>query len=531
MRFNLIDEAWLPCLMPSGLRRETSLQDALQGAHTFGELRDESPLVTAALHRLLLAVLHRVFGPSDMFKWRELWDAGAFPRGPLKAYFDRWRDRFDLFHEHWPFYQTGGMTTEKPLPVSALYEELATGNNATLFDHTTESSPVAFTPAQSARGLVMRQAFALGLGVSPAVTIKGKTMKTGHRQDGPLARGVVLLVKGESLFHTLMLNLCVYQGSDSDLPIWECDNPEAQVNKTKADGRLDLYTAQCRRLRLDTDNAADGRVRWVHFAQGRKLLSEYFDPMKAYQIRNKAQEPSVIGLIEDRVLWRDSTALFELARRHRPGEHELGASALQLVATAAETRCLSHGIVPQIDLLGLATQRGKATSVVLWRHESLPLPIAYLGDDKALLGDLKSALILAEAVATALRQAVRSASRVALSPGEPNKADKDRVTQMTDAMAPHRLYWSRLEEPFRRLIVDLPGDAAHRLELLRNWFAEPLRTAAHTAYDSTAGTLESNARALRAAVTGRQRLDYELAKIARKYDFKKTPNLQEAAHV
>lgn len=528
--FNLIDEPWLPCLMADGERREFGIGEVLIQAHDIRELRDESPLITAALHRMLLAILHRVFGPSSMFKWQELWNAAKFPDKPLAAYLDRWRDRFDLFHDRWPFYQTGGMTTEKPLPASALFEELASGNNATLFDHTTELSSPGFAPSRAACGLVMRQGFSLGLGVSPAITLNGKKIKTGNRQDGPLARGVVLIVKDDSLFQTLILNLSEYESSDSDIPIWERDSPEDQVSKTDVDGRLDLYTAQCRRLRLEHPDSHDGLVRWVHFAQGRKLTDEV-DPMKPYQVKDETRGPQVIGLNEGKALWRDSTALFELAKAQRSGEPDLGAAALKLIYEAVDGGVLPQGFEPQINLFGLATQKGKATSVIFWRHERLPLPLAYVTDNTALLGDLKKSLSIAEEVADALAYAVRNAVRVALSPTDPNKADKDRVTQMASALAPERLYWSRLEEPFLRLIVELPGDTTHRVERLHNWFNDTLKPTAFDAYRRTAGTLESSARALRAAVTGEQRLAYQLGKVAGEHDLNDGTSALETSYV
>lgn len=59
--FNLVDQSWIPCLLRDGGKpQELSLRDTLIGAHEIRELCDDSPLVTVSLHRLLLAVLHRV---------------------------------------------------------------------------------------------------------------------------------------------------------------------------------------------------------------------------------------------------------------------------------------------------------------------------------------------------------------------------------------------------------------------------------------------------------------------------------------
>lgn len=61
--FNLIDEPWIPCIRLDGKPDELSLRAVFAQAHQLREIRGDSPLETASLHRLLLAVLHRVFGP------------------------------------------------------------------------------------------------------------------------------------------------------------------------------------------------------------------------------------------------------------------------------------------------------------------------------------------------------------------------------------------------------------------------------------------------------------------------------------
>ena len=111
--FNLVDDGWIPC---AGLRtdrwEELGLRDALVKAHLVREVVSPSPLASVAIHRLMLAVLHRVFGPSSASRWAELWAAGAWDSAALDAYFDRWRGRFDLFDPVHPFYQTAGLSFE-----------------------------------------------------------------------------------------------------------------------------------------------------------------------------------------------------------------------------------------------------------------------------------------------------------------------------------------------------------------------------------------------------------------------------------
>jgi CRISPR system Cascade subunit CasA len=76
--FNLVDAGWIPCVPKRGPVESHGVCHTLQFAHTFKEIRDGSPLVTIALHRLLLAVLHRVFGPTTPDAWETLWGRKQF---------------------------------------------------------------------------------------------------------------------------------------------------------------------------------------------------------------------------------------------------------------------------------------------------------------------------------------------------------------------------------------------------------------------------------------------------------------------
>jgi len=101
--FNLIDEKWIPCILPDGNRVELSIQEVFKTAPDIMEIFDPSPLVTVALHRLLLAILHRNFGPSDKYAWQQIWDNRIWDTNQIMAYLSKWHDRFDLFDKNTPF--------------------------------------------------------------------------------------------------------------------------------------------------------------------------------------------------------------------------------------------------------------------------------------------------------------------------------------------------------------------------------------------------------------------------------------------
>src|SRR5438067_1367232 len=110
--FNLIDEPFIPCLMTDGQASELGLLNTLLKSPDIAEIRDASPLVTVALHRLLLAILHRVYrGPKNPKERFEIRNAKRFDADKIRLYFEQHKDRFDLFHEKYPFYQRSGFST------------------------------------------------------------------------------------------------------------------------------------------------------------------------------------------------------------------------------------------------------------------------------------------------------------------------------------------------------------------------------------------------------------------------------------
>ncbi len=107
-QFNLIDESWIPVRKCSGERLELGIRDTLLYAKEIAVIEDTSPLVVAALHRLLLAVLYRALeGPTDIDQ-AKAWFKSGLPAERISAYLEQWRDRFWLFDESYPFFQIPG---------------------------------------------------------------------------------------------------------------------------------------------------------------------------------------------------------------------------------------------------------------------------------------------------------------------------------------------------------------------------------------------------------------------------------------
>jgi CRISPR system Cascade subunit CasA len=504
--FNLVTEGFIPCVAPHGPPTEHGLRETLTKAHTSAEVRDQSPLVTVALHRLLLAVLHRCYrGPKRAADRVEVWKAGRFDAGLINAYLDRWADRLDLFHERYPFYQRAGFTAGVPSGINRLAQELSRGNNAALFDHTTDDAPPALTPAQAARLVIAEQAFAVG----------GGSSDTGNTTHAPLVPGAVALLRGDTLFETLWLNLTTFTvrepvaGLAEDAPVWERPPAEPHKQPGRPRGYLDYLTWQSRTLRLHPEEA-DGRlvVRRVSYAQGRRLETPagFLDPMFAFSRRDKKEEFRPVRFKEFRDLWRDSAALFQVGERRQ--EYDRAPTTLHTLAAPDLKEVLPRPARYRVSVFGLCTDKAK---VNFWRHDSLPLPLAYLGRPE-LVESLKRALGLAEEVAKAVRAAAWAAAVNRLTANTQTKPDTGRFGSLADSFAPDRLYWSRLERPFRELLVALAADGADLAGCVSGWYWDPLDRTAKEAFDQSVGRIDA-ARDLKAVSAGRGLLLARLRRI------------------
>ena len=216
--FSLWDKPWIPATYCTGQSGLLSIRDILVQAHEVREISDSSPLITAAIPRLLQAVLYRIFMPRAHSDWVRLWDEHRFNPDKIDEYGDIYREKFDLLHPERPFYQVPLIEGKKIHPISALILEAASGNNATLFDHGLAEGDMWLPLDRAACHLVAHQAFA----------ISGGKSEPFYLSDAPLTSGLVVQAIGRTLYETLMLNLMPQSrwnsyvpAHDDDCPAWE----------------------------------------------------------------------------------------------------------------------------------------------------------------------------------------------------------------------------------------------------------------------------------------------------------------------
>ncbi len=524
LQFNLLDERWIPCIRTDdGGEEEFSLAGALMNAHKLREIRDSSPLVTAALHRLLLAVIHRATrrgdeqgGPASWEEWRNLWTQGQFDGEQLTRYVETWHHRFALFGDDHPFYQAASLDFSYERAITNLTHELNT-DGATLFDHTTRANSPAFSPARAARCLVAHQAFAIGGLLSLE---KGQDPKLFKSADSaPLTKGAVILVQGKTLFETLMLNLHRYNRKDEepfamdddDAPAWERD-VETKAEDRRLKGYLDLLTWQSRRIRLHPTEGPDGTVtaRSVVVMKGNQFPDGFnrsgHETMLAFRVNKKAkgtEDPTpVVSFQPEKALWRDSLTLLQSAEgAQRP-------KMLEWLAILTQHDALDRTQMVPLVAYGLGSDRAK---IFFWRTEQLPLALAYLSD-RDLLARVRDALALAEQTGKVLRDAIREFACYIFVPDPSEDLYRQRskdIAALCAALAPGRRYWAALDAEFSRFLSAQASETASRapgetgelpIKQAFTIWGDAVRDAAYDDFAATIGGQDDSARTIKARV-------------------------------
>lgn len=513
--FNLIDQNWIPCVDLHGQRVEYGIRDTLLKAHALREICDDSPLVTVALHRLLLAILYRLHcGPRDFRAWTSLYAGGVFNPDKVTGYLSKWSDRFDLFANSRPFYQMAQLEMKEPASITRLANECANGNNATLFDHSSDAEDVNWAPGQAAKWLVACQSFALGFGRSGNAKIGGRDETPPYSADAIALRGMNIWLQGASLFDTLMINLT--PTDDSSLPPWEMDDPhkyrdrlEGKSRKAVASlGVVDRLTWQSRLVRLLPNGSTSSRM---YFTQGRFADKSSGDPMKAYRA-SKEEGVTPVPLSSGKAAWRDAHSILMVpaadSNERRPECFNLVARARLTGAILPKSQFVTH-------VVGLASAPNKAGKFLLWRHERMPVR-ADLLTDVNLIERLGGLLNSAEQTAREERYRAWWMARYYRVPAarEPSRAEKDDIEALVREIDPLPTYWARLEKHFFALLENLPNDwyaasgdwKPDDQQAATNAWREHVKTEAQRSLEESIRFLGTTARAIQAVA--RVRTDF-----------------------
>jgi CRISPR system Cascade subunit CasA len=318
-KFNLLDEKWIFVMNKDGSREEISLLEIFKRAPELAGLAGELPTQDIAILRFLLAIMHgalaRAISNEDdaLDLWEEIWKAKHFPDEKIAEYLEKWRDRFNLFDETYPFYQVAGMTAGTEYKASKLNGELSeSSNKMRLFPTRAESGSLTYPEA--ARWLFYANAF-------DDTSAKPKTKGAPSCGAGWLGKLGLIWADGDNLFETLMLNWVLLKDGQEpnpdSKPTWELETVHSgeRVPITIPKGQAELLTTQSRRILLERSDEG---------VTGYKLLGgDFWDKANAFdeqmtlwtltaESKKKAGAvPQYVPRRHDpsRQLWRDFGAL------------------------------------------------------------------------------------------------------------------------------------------------------------------------------------------------------------------------------
>ncbi len=467
--YNLVEEPWINCTHLDGTPKKMGLREILLKAHELRGIESQNPLTIASTLRVLLALTHRIVdGPRKGRDWRDLYRAKGFSKEIVDSYFQRTIGQFDLFSDEQPFYQTPKLSlidsSGKSLPVSIsiLMLERASGNNKTIFDHTTDNTPLSLSPAEAARVLITAQMYSLGGIYKKTTNLFGNFFRW---ENAVMVEGIYIALKGESLFETIMLNLLVYgsnepiPSTDADCPVWERKDIGKAVGKRDEAiaprGYLDYLTCKCRHVLLIPKQHNDRTVvEHVHVAPG-----ELFIPLQNPGFMTKISKKGIPyhpHLDVTRLVWRDSVALFAFDNTtdRRPKAFQQAMVMSREIQLPSRYQCL---------VVALANEDANPLA---WSLENLSIPLELLKNEDA-VSALKAGMERAEQIEQALDNAVKSYIRKVLP-----ENSKD-VNSKAEATGAKRIFWDRLEGHFRAFLAGIDSsDAA-----LMKWYGDIVTTA------------------------------------------------------
>lgn len=491
--FNLIDQPWIPVIRMDGTPHEVGLRDLLLDAPNLRVIACETPLMNAAILPVVLALLHRVFGPANRAAWKALWNADAFPQDALDAYFAAWYERFDLFHPERPFYQA---YDERVKPKSVIHLVHSIGNTGTLFTHANDSEGLTLTAAEAARHLITSQAFrTAGLsGLQEKFT------------DSPLARGVLFSAYSDTLFETFMLNLLPYPSplnripnTDEDMPSWEQNEPFQ--NRSHPKGYLDYLTWPNNRiLLLPAEKQGDVHIEMMTVAPGLSLSADVLSPHKRYSRRAEKDGWQFLYFNSAKSLWRDYDSL--LALRDTAIKPPV---VIEWLANLADTGAIDAHRMLQLTAAGMLADQAK---LIFYRQEQMPLPPAVLRD-----GDIAyrvtQAIQQAEEVAKILREALNVLADHVLMRGGDRQPDSGDRRRLVDQWSSVSLYWERLEPAFWEFLEAISQEN----ENTPDGWRDVLQQVAHDSLADAARSSGTSAPALKGQVMAERRLRSKLKKL------------------
>lgn len=298
-RYNLLDEKWIQVASKDTVEK-VSIKELFAGAAKYKELAGDMKIQDFAIMRVMLSILHTVFSrfdsngdPYEFFEvdresflqtgdieenyledyedalyqtWIDIWNTKEFPK-VVDEYLEKWRERFFLYDDKYPFFQVTKEVIEKDAAgggefygknINRLVSE--SNNKQAYFSPKDESYKEYIVDDELARWLITLQGY---IGTSDKKKVgSAKTYSKGWLYD---LGGVYL--QGNNLFETLMLNFVIAHNENNNLlksqkPCWEAETIEKNIElyfHNGIDNIASLYTAWCREIFIDPNRTKEDK--------------------------------------------------------------------------------------------------------------------------------------------------------------------------------------------------------------------------------------------------------------------------------
>ncbi len=519
--FNLWTEPWITLEGTHGELTSHGICDALLNAHQYIAIYDPSPLVVVGIHRLLTAILQDALNPQENDDLEQLWMRGKFPADKIENFGKRYGDRFDLFSEDKPFFQSADLPLFPDVkehkagkPIAQLFPETPSGSLVTHYRHTTEEEQV-LSPATVAAGLVALPPFVSSGGAGLMPSING-------------VPPIYVLPAGPSMFATLAASLISarwldqYTTGQADLAWWKRAVPvNIRESKKKKPGMkfsehhqlgevgyLHGLTFPARRVRLHPEHLhavcsrsgqqSEWCVRTMTFRMGESRLEDtplWQDPFAAYRLpvspsgkrrtanKKGTDKPKPIRPMRTRAAWREFTGLFLQRTAHQGTQRPLFLNQLAELNISKQ--------VETYPFRCIAWQTDGKMKFFEWMDFGFDVPPSLLQDPNGAQWTEQALSFATDCVDVSKRVFSSTFKRDAKSP-ERFKRLKERLESD---------YWAVLANRFRQFVLDL-GDLARQPQTLADWYDAVVREAQAT-FERTADATGDDGHTLRQIELGK----------------------------
>ena len=374
--FNLIDEPWICVKTPDQRISEVGLLELFKNVHNYTELAGETKAQDFAVLRFLLAVMHTVFSRYDLNgdkyeleenrnlprkNWKEMWRQKRIAAKPVECYFKKWYDRFWLFDEECPFYQSTAVKGKnKPTPSAKMIGTLFESSNKNrIFSERCEDGRL-LSYAEAARWLLHLNCF-------DDIAAKKPTPKRPW-----VGRLGLIALKGKTLAETILLNYAEKYDVSKPVPVyeqspsWEQDNNISEFNRIISipDNQAALLSLMSRRIWLcrDKGGVSGYNLSGGDYFEDDEVFDEQMTLWRGYQEKKDSPykyKPKLYD--QSKQIWREFGSIVALGKES--SEQSRCAGIISRVRELRSRGMLEHSYMVKIITTAVIYDYKQATSL------------------------------------------------------------------------------------------------------------------------------------------------------------------------